>query len=101
MHLWISGSEYVPSDGSTTLINLEKEEVHMFTEIIDTSGIDPNEHDKAQRSVIHENEVNFIRKKANPNKWSVVFVKLKEFLSGRQLNEKVICNNLLNLWWMR
>jgi len=98
MHLWISGSEYVPSGGLTTPINLEEEEEHMFTEIIYTSGIDPNEHNEAQRSVIHEDEVNFIRRKANPNEWSVVFTNLEEFLPGKQLNEKVICN-LLNLWW--
>ena len=71
--IWISGSEYIPSCGLPASDVLEEGEESRLRQVVDSSGIDPNEVNEAQRFLIHQDEVNFIKRMANLNEWAEVF----------------------------
>ena len=99
MYRWISGSEFVPSDELRGPARLKKTKKTKTADKIDSSQINKNEADPALRNAIHLDESSYLRRKANPREWSYVLQNLKVFGPNRRLDEKAICNYLLDCWW--
>ena len=90
---------YLPSDEPGGQATLKKKRREKAAKMVDSSGIDKNEKDQAQRKAIHDDQVEYEKRKSMLEETLEVLRSLDVMGPGRQLSEKVICNYLLDHWW--
>lgn len=95
----ISGSEFLPSDRSGEPARLKKTARKKAGKKVDSSQINRNEKDQAQRTAIQRDQVAYELRKSDVNEWLEVLRSLDVLQDRRMLSEKVICNYLLDGWW--
>ena len=66
---------------------------------VDSTQIDRNEMDEVQRQAIKHDEAGYQYRKSLEEEWIEVLGNLDVLEDGRQVSEKVICNNILQHWW--
>lgn len=67
--------------------------------LVDSSKINRNEIDQAQRIAIHKDQVEYENRKGLGPELEEVLSNLNVFEDRRYLSDKVICNFLLDQWW--
>lgn len=60
---------------------------------------DVHEPDAEARSLMESNHLAYLHRKASPYEWQDVLANLHVFGPQEWLSEKVICRNLMDLWW--
>ena len=66
---------------------------------VQSSQIDPNQTNEVQRRAIQLDQVQYESRKADPLEWLDVLRNLGVLRPMTYLNEKVICNYVLDQWW--
>jgi hypothetical protein len=89
--------EYIPSDEPRGPATLRKKP--RAGRPINSSHIDRNETDEAQRVLLQKDQEQYEKRKANGAELVEVLGNLRVLGNLQQLNEKIICNHLLDQWW--
>lgn len=98
--LLTSGSEWTPSHGNKSPLRLRKRSKEKAGADEDFSHVDPNEKDADKRELIKEEEGNYRKRMSLFHEWTEVIRSLGVLDDGKWLSEKVICNQILDQWWI-